>query len=168
MDYKISKTLFDFSFAEGLHPESRIWIYHSDRVFTDAETANIDQEITSFCKEWASHGSMLKATGKVLLNRIVLLMVDESMAGASGCSIDTSVAFVKNLALKYKIDLFDRMLITYLDGETPRTTKLNDLGAEIAGKENEVLVFDNLVKTKKDLMEAGLVPVSQSWVARFL
>ena len=168
MDYKISETLFDFSFAEGFNPNSRVWIYHSDRVLGIAETAQLDQEILAFCEEWASHGSMLRATGKVLLNRILVLMVDESMAGASGCSIDSSVAFVKNIALKYKIDLFDRMLITYLDGDTPRTTKLHDLAGELAGKQDETLVFDNLVKNKKDLMESGLVPVSQSWVARFL
>ena len=164
----MTKTLFDFSFAEGLHPESRVWVYHSDSVFTDAETTQINSEILSFCKEWASHGSMLRATGKVLLNRIVLLMVDETMAGASGCSIDSSVAFVKNVGLKYNVNLFDRMLITYLDGQVPRTTTLTNLAGELADKQDEVLVFDNLVKTKKDLMESGLVPVSQSWVARFL
>ncbi len=168
MAYNISDALFDFSFTEGLHPESRVWVYHADRVFSDAEVEQIDQEIMAFCQEWSSHGAMLKARGKVLLNRIVVLMVDESMSGASGCSIDSSVAFVKNLALKYKVDLFDRMLITYLDGDTPHTTKLTNLAGEISGKQNEVLVFDNLVKTKKDLLEAGLVPVSQSWVARFL
>jgi hypothetical protein len=168
MDYKITETLFDFSFAEGFSPDSRVWIYHSDRVLNTTETDQLDQEILTFCKEWASHGSMLRATGKVLLNRILVLMVDESMAGASGCSIDSSVAFVKNIAIKYNIDLFDRMLITYLDGDTPHTTKLNDLAGELVGKQVEVLVFDNLVKNKKDLIEAGLVPVSQSWVARFL
>lgn len=168
MDYKISETLFDFSFAEGLHPQSRVWVYHSDRVFSDVEVTQIDQEILSFCTEWASHGSMLKARGKVLLNRIVLLMVDESMAGASGCSIDSSVAFVKNLGTKYQVDLFDRMLITYLDGDAPQTTKLAELSGQLAGKEEDVLIFDNLVKTKQDLLESGLVPVSQSWVARFL
>lgn len=168
MDYKISESVFDFSFAEGFHAESRVWVYHSDKVLSDAESMQLDLEILSFCKDWASHGAMLRATGKVLLNRIVLLMVDESMSGASGCSIDSSVAFVKNIGLKYNINLFDRMLITYFDGETLQTTHLTNLSAEIAGREDKVFVFDNLVKTKKDLVETGLVPVSKSWVARFL
>ncbi len=169
MDYKIVDTLFDFSFSKGLSPNSRVWIYHADRVLSNTETEQLDAEVLAFCQEWASHGSMLRATGKVLLNRILVLMVDESMAGASGCSIDSSVAFVNEMALKYKMDLFDRMLITYFDGDTPHTTKLHDLAGALAGKKHdEVLVFDNLVKNKKDLIESGLVPISQSWVARFM
>lgn len=162
------QTKIDMSFAEGLHPGSKVWVYHSDRIFTQDEVQQINTEISTFSTAWASHGQSLKATGKVILDRIIVLMVDESMAGASGCSVDASVAFVKNIALKYEVNLFDRMLITYIYEGQAHTTKLADLSSQIAGKESEVLVFDNLVKTKNDLQEKSILPVKDSWVNRFL
>ena len=95
-------------------------------------------------------------------------MVDESMAGASGCSIDSSVAFIRHLTQEYSVDLFDRMLVTYIDEDKPQTQRLQELSSHIAGREDTVLVFDNLVKNKKELLESSLVPASQSWVSRFL
>jgi len=97
-----------------------------------------------------------------------VLMVDESMAGASGCSIDSSVAFVKKLELNYGTSLFDRMLITYLDGETIGTTSLHELKQVAADRTEEVLIFDNLVKTKKDLEENSILPIKGSWAERFI
>jgi len=158
MDSNLIQKHIDLSFAEDLHADSRVWIYHADRVFADEEVQHINADIQSFCTQWVSHTNQLKARGKVLLNRIIL----------SGCSIDTSVAFVKNLGLKYQTDLFDRMLITYLEGDSVKTTKLNDLGTEMQGDKSEVLVFDNLIKTKKDLSDKSIVPVSDTWVERFI
>ncbi len=168
MDSKTVINKLDLSFADGLHPDSRVWIYHADRVLTSEEAQMADAEIKSFCTQWASHSRQLKATGCVLFNRIVLLMVDESMAGASGCSIDTSVSFVKNLGVKYQTNLFDRMLITYIENDKVKTTKLASLGEEIQGDKSEVLIFDNLIKTKSDLQDNSIVPVMGSWVERFI
>jgi len=95
-------------------------------------------------------------------------MVDESMAGASGCSIDSSVAFVKNMELKYNTNLFDRMLVTYLDGDALGTTSLHELKQIAAGRTDEVYIFDNLVKTKEDLTVKGVVPIKGSWAERFI
>ena len=158
----------DFSFAESLAPDSKVWVYHSNRVFTPVESQEIDTHISSFCNQWVSHNRQLKAAGTVLFDRIILLMVDESMAGASGCSIDSSVAFVKNVELKFSINLFDRMLITYLDGDTLGTTSLHELKQIAEGRTEEVLIFDNLVKTKQDLIEKGIVPIKGSWAERFI
>ena len=143
-------------------------MYHADRVFNQAETDELNQEIANFCEQWVSHNRQLKASGKVLFNRIVLLMVDETMAGASGCSIDSSVAFVRNIGLKYQTNLFDRMLITYLDKESVETTSLQELKNKLGEAAEQVYVFDNLIKTKQDLEQNGLVPIKGSWVERFI
>lgn len=170
MGYRVDMKQIDYSAFDALALESRVWVYHSDRVFTSEETSQIDAEIYAFCTAWTSHNRQLKAAGKVVLDRIILLMVDESTAGASGCSIDSSVAFVKNIATKYQVDLFDRMLITYLDENngSVHTTKLSSLSAEIESKQDCIKVFDNLVKTKADLISHGIAPIADTWVKRFI
>jgi len=166
----VDNKIVDFSIFSALAPESRVWVYHADRVFSDAEVTQIDAEINNFCTAWTSHNRQLKAAGKVLLDRIIVLMVDESMAGASGCSIDSSVAFVKNIAAKYQIDLFDRMLITYIDQEngSVHTVKLPELSAAVGENSDRILVFDNLVKNKADLLHKGITTIADTWVKRFI
>jgi len=168
MDYNHLQNKLDLSFSDTLNPSSRVWVYHSSRVFTPEESEEINAQITNFCNNWASHNRQLKAAGKVIFNRIIILMVDESMAGASGCSIDSSVSFVKNLELKYSTNLFDRMLITYLDGDTLGTTTLHELKQIAEGRTEKVHIFDNLVKTKQNLIDKGIVPVKGSWAERFI
>jgi len=48
------------------------------------------------------------------------------------------------------------------------TTSLHDLKTELGENFTEVVVFDNLIKTKQDLMEQSLVPIKGSWVERFI
>ena len=74
---------------ENLHSSSKVWLYHSDRVFTDDESREIKIRIKEFTQSWISHNQALKAHGDLLYNRFAVLIVDESHAGASGCSIDT-------------------------------------------------------------------------------
>jgi len=67
---------------------SRVWVYQSNRAFTDNEVEKINEQLTLFVDKWVSHNQALKAYGAVYHNQFVVLMVDESQAGASGCSID--------------------------------------------------------------------------------
>src|ERR1700744_2326032 len=96
---------------------SRVWIYQSDRKLTDAETQQIQQYLNSFTTQWTAHNNQLKAKGEVRYNRFLVLIVDESQAGASGCSIDKSVNFMKRLEQQFGINLFDRFNLAYRDGE---------------------------------------------------
>ena len=97
-------------------------------------------------------------------------MVDESLAGASGCSIDKSVHFIKQIEQHYGVDLFDRMTFTYKDGETVKSAPRMEF-AELykMGKINDAtLVFDNLVKTKGDFTSNWVKPLGESWHKRMV
>ena len=88
---------------------SKTWIYQSNRAFTPEEAIEIQNHIHVFCRNWVSHSNELKAAGQLINNRFIVLMVDESKAGASGCSIDKSVHFIKSIGSKYQTEMFDRM-----------------------------------------------------------
>ena len=97
-------------------------------------------------------------------------MVDESLAGASGCSIDKSVHFIKQLEQHYSIDLFDRMTFTYKDGDQVKTAPRDEFAALYqAEKINDTtLVFDNLIKNKGEFEEQWLKPLGESWHKRMV
>ena len=93
------------------HPESRVWVYQADRFLSETEVLWLEEQIQAFTQEWASHGSQLKATGAVLDNIFVVLSVDSSESSASGCSIDSSVRFIKQVGAELNVDFFNRLKV---------------------------------------------------------
>lgn len=154
----------------ALPPTTRIWIYQSNQPFPDVKVSEIQQLVQDFAQQWISHNRQLRAHGDLLHNRFVILMVDESQADASGCSIDKSVYFLKNLQAQYGVDLFDRMRFSYLDGEEVKTVSREEFEAlYAAGKINdETLVFDTLVNNKGDFDNNFIKPLHKSWHKRMV
>jgi hypothetical protein len=151
--------------------ESRIWIYQADRPFEDADIGRINEDIDSFCEQWTSHNRDLKAIGGVMHDLFVVLVVDETQASTSGCSIDKSVAFVKSLEQKYGRKLLERNNVAWLDeNEQIHILSLDALKKAVEdGRMNmDTRVFDNLVATRKDYISRWTVPLGESWMKRFL
>jgi len=144
---------------------SRVWVYQADRELSAAETAQIQQELNSFTTGWTAHNNQLKAKAEVRYNRFLILMVDESQAGASGCSIDKSIHFMKNLEQEYGINLLDRFNLAYREGNevlsAPRRVfeeliKQNNINTE-------TIVFNNMVQNLAELQTKWEVPFKDSW-----
>jgi len=157
---------------ENMHPESRIWIYQSNRSLEAAEIEKIQADLDAFTKQWASHSRQLKASARVINKHFLVLAADETQADASGCSIDSSVQFVKQLGAKYNLNLFDRMTFAYADNETGEVELCSNINFGEKYKQGEISddtkVFDTLVKTKADLDKSFLKPLKESWHARFV
>src|SRR5437879_10794469 len=97
--------------------QSRVWIYQSDKELYDEQVKQLVDQLNKFAAEWTAHNHQLKAKAEVRYNRFLILIVDESQAGASGCSIDKSINFMKKLEQQFNIRLFDRFNFAYRDGE---------------------------------------------------
>lgn len=159
--------LVDFS---KLPDHSRIWIYQSNRSFTEEEQLEIEQELSMFLKEWTAHGSQLHAGFELRYNRFIIIGLDQTNASASGCSIDASVHFIQGLEQKYQVSLLDRMNVSFKQGDYVAYKPLKDfkkMAKEKAVSKNTI-VFNNLVATKLDYLENWEVPASDSWHARFV
>lgn len=150
---------------EDLSGDSRIWIYQSNRLFTDEEVTLINDGLEKFCDQWAAHGSALKSFGKVYFNAFVILFVDESQAGASGCSIDSSVAVVKAIMEKYNVDLLNRMIFSYKEGDQVQLVdRLTFTKSVQEGNiTDDTIVFNNLVKNKAEFEASWEVKLADSW-----
>lgn len=155
----------------NMSPESRVWIYQANRPLPADAIEEIRDKIRTFTARWVSHNQQLKAFGDLLHRRFLLLLVDETQAGASGCSIDASVAFVKALQAAYGVDFFDRLRFSFQEenGEI-RTLPRDEFAAHYqAGRiTDDTLVFDTLVKTKADFDRSFLKSLKDSWHARMV
>jgi len=144
---------------------SRVWVYQSDKQFSDAQTIQLQAQLDNFTKGWTAHNNQLKAKAEIRYNRFIILMVDESPAGASGCSIDKSVHFMKQAEQQYGINLFDRFNLAYRDGEEILSVSRAEFEELLANKDitSETIVFNNVVQNFKELQTKWEVPFKDSW-----
>ena len=159
-----------FTHYKNLPKNSRVWIYQSDREFTIKEIEFISVRAEDFINKWTRHGDDLKGSFTIKYNQFLVLAVDESFNNVSGCSIDSSVSFIKQLENELQLDLMDKMNITFKDDKNINLVKLSDFQKYIKDKKvtSETIVFNNMVSSKEDFESNWEVPAKQSWHKRFL
>lgn len=153
---------------EQYSPDSRIWVYTLSRSLTPDETALAQAAIDRFVDQWTAHNQALKATGEVWQQRYIVLMVDESQAGASGCSIDKSVHFLEQLGRELNVDCFDRMRFGWVkDGQLYTGTRDECVRFRQTGEiTDDTLMVNTLAPTRARLAAEWLVPYVKSWARR--
>ncbi len=155
---------------ESLPETARIWIYQANRSFSTEELDEINGALNTFLTKWTAHGQDLKAGYEIRYNRFIILALDQSLAAASGCSIDASVHFIQSLEQKYKVTLLDKMNVSYKQGEFVAYKPLLDFKkmAKAKSVSSNTIVFNNLVNNKGEYLTHWEVTASESWHSRFM
>jgi hypothetical protein len=73
---------------EDLPDSARTWVFGADSNLSDGATDLLLREVDRFLAQWHAHGSPLTAARDWKYGRFLTIAVDQSTAGASGCSID--------------------------------------------------------------------------------
>lgn len=152
-----------------LPPQSRIWIYQSSRPLTDEEVAGLQPILTRFITEWTSHGQRLQASAQVFHNQFLVIANDEDVNSPSGCSIDASVRFVKELEQQLKVSFFDRTQLAFLQDEQVVVLPLKELKQAISAGDlkPESLYFDNTILTAGQLAQTWPRQAKETWLNRY-
>ena len=153
-----------------ISPESRIWIYQSDRKFTLEQREIIDKALSEYCESWAAHGQPLKASYDIRFDQIIILAADESFNSTSGCSIDDSVRTIKSIESKTGLQFFNRQLIAFVKEHELLLVETGALKEKYStGIWNEgTLTLNNLVTAKGQLGSQWIVPAGSTWLKRYL
>lgn len=154
---------------EDMPAKSRVWIFQSNRPFSDLELKEIEKSLNLFLKSWTAHGKSLISGFKINYNRFIIIALDESNHSASGCSVDSCVHFIQNLEKKYKIDLLDKMNVTFKQGDFFSYKSIKDFKKLVQNRSvsKNTIVYNNLVVNIADFLENWEVPASKSWHKRF-
>ena len=144
---------------------SRVWVYQADKKLLDSEVQQIKTLLDSFTTGWTAHNNQLKAKAEIRYNRFLILIVDENQAGASGCSIDKSVNFMKQIGEQFNINLLDRFNLAYRDGEEVLSAPRNDFEELLKNGHitTNTIVFNNMVQNLTELQTKWEVPFKDSW-----
>ncbi len=154
---------------DELPPHARLWVYQASRPFTEAEQAEIKSLLQRFATEWSSHGKGLQASAELLYGRFLVLANNETETAASGCSIDKSVHFVRELEQQFGVSFFDRSQLAFLNEGNIETVAMSELKNKVAGGNisKDTLYFDTLVTNYGELKQAWPKPAGTSWLSRY-
>lgn len=149
---------------------SRVWVYQSDRLMTAKEENMVAYALKSTLEQWNAHGEDLLGSVKVQDGRFVIIAVDESHKLPRGCSIDSSVSWLKKLGEEMSIDFFDRSL-AYLSGNEIKTIPPSELKKAVEHgllKPDMVIYNSNAVQTIAQLHTSWKIPAAKSpFLARY-
>ena len=154
----------------SLSDNARVWVYQSNRIFSEIEAKQIEKFAKEFVATWKAHGAKLLADATVFENVFLIIAVDEIQQQASGCSIDASVKIVNEVQKVFKTDFFDRMVQTFKPENGLVQAKLSELDKyfENGTLTENTLVFDPLLNNLGKLRSEFLKPIKNSWHSRFM
>lgn len=149
-----------------LNMGSRVWVYQSKRALTPAEAPAISNRVREFVNRWTSHKVGVEGDGILAYDRFVILMADESAVHVGGCSIDSSVHFIKSLEQEFNTSFFDRWNIAYKKDGLVHSCDRNELERLVNTGEvhDDTIVFNNLITTKQQLLNEWEIPFKNSWL----
>jgi hypothetical protein len=156
---------------EDLPNDARVWVFGSDRELDPKESAMLLEEVDRFLAQWKAHGAPLTGGRDWKFNRFLTIAVDQSTAGASGCSIDGLFRALKALEPRLGASLLTSGCVYFRDAGGNIVCIARDqfsaLGA--AGKVSaNTEVFDPTVTSLGEWRARFELKARESWHAGLL
>lgn len=148
---------------------ARVWVYQADHKLSSADEQLVRDRMKSFCEGWNTHGNLMPTSFELIESQILILAVDESKLGASGCSIDSSVRTLRELESILHINLTDQGKVSLRkpSGEMNVISALGVKSKVTSGEiDLETEVINPMIRVKSDLQNLWQ-PVRNSWLNKY-
>src|SRR6202022_3551421 len=154
-----------------LPDSARTWVFGANKTLESPASETLLSEVDRFLSQWKAHGSPPTVGRDWKYGRFLTVAVDQSTAGASGCSIDGLFRSLKALEPKLQASLVPRGLVFYRDEngaiQSVDRERFSSLGA--TGKiRSSTSVFDPPLPTLGEWRARFELEASQSWHAALL
>lgn len=156
----------------ALPDHARVWCFGASSRPSDEAVARLRESMAAFLSEWTAHRAQLRAAFDWLHDRFLVVAVDETNVGASGCSIDALTGQIRRLEELTGVTLLDSAPVWYrdADGEIRRVGRADFREMADRGEIGpETPVFDLTAETLEDVRTgAWEVEAGRSWHAALL
>ena len=153
-----------------LPPNAKVWIYQSGSNLSSKDVELIEKEVKLFLNNWSSHNKEIESSYEIRYNRFLIIGLNEDINSASGCSIDKSVNFIKNLQSILKVNFLNRLDVAYKIGNEINSISLLEFQNMI--RENKLskdsIVYNNMIDTKKLYLNNWETTIENSWHKKYL
>ena len=156
---------------EDLPDTSRVWVFGSDRALAPDKAKILLGEVDGFLAGWKAHGEPLTVGRSWKHDRFLAVAVDQSTAGASGCSIDGLFRALKALEPRLGASMVTSGVVFFRGADGEITCSPRDRFAEL-GAEGKVSasteVFDPTVTSLGEWRARFELKAGESWHAGLL
>ena len=101
---------------ETLPDSARVWVFGSDKPLSEEGTTSLLRGVDEHLADWKAHGAPLTVSREWRDERFLIIGVDQSTAGASGCSIDGLFRVLQQLEGAVGASLVGGGRVFYRDG----------------------------------------------------
>ena len=148
--------------------QSRIWIYQANQRLSVEMESRVQAFLEEKIQHWESHGATMKASGELFYGQFVVIAADESYQSPSGCSIDQSVNWMKELGTELQVNFFDRSINLLQEGEVVSISlAMLKKAVEDSVIKPETIVFNHTISNLSQLEKCWMVPAKDSWLSRY-
>ena len=151
---------------EGLPDSSRTWVFSADHSLSRSQATQLLNAVDEFLSQWKAHGSPLTVGRNWRDDRFLTVAVDQSTAGASGCSIDGLFRILKSIEGRVGASLITSGMIFYRDNAGAIQSVNREDFVKLAAKgdiTDATTVFDPTVATLGEWRAQFQTDVGHSW-----
>ena len=156
---------------ESLPPSARIWIFAAERPIRGSAAQRLLGAVDDHLDRWNAHGYPLTCGREWTEDRFLTIGVDQSTAGASGCSIDGLFRMLKGLEAELGTPMVGGGTVFYRDPAGPIVAVSRDEFSELASDgavRRNTHVFDLTVPTVGEWRSRFETEAERSWHANLL
>lgn len=156
---------------DALPDDARVWVFGSGEALGDDLSAPLLRQVDAYLAQWAAHGEPLTSARQWRDQHFLVIGVDQSTAGASGCSIDALFHILQGLERSLGTSLVAGGRVFYRDARGAvqcvdrATFSARARAGEIGG---DTEVFDTTVTTAAALRDRFARTASSSWHAQLV
>lgn len=153
------------SFSD-LPDDARLWIFAASDPIQGERAKRLLNAVDEWLDQWKAHGEPLTCARDWRDDRFLAIGVDQSTAGASGCSIDALFRILQTLQRELGTSLLDggRVFYRNRDGFVDMATRAGFIEGAVKGElDAETVVFDTSLTTAGAYRTAFEPPAAKSW-----
>ena len=153
---------------ETLPDAARVWIFGSDRPLTEEGTTALLKGVDEHLANWKAHGEPLTVGSQFRDQRFLVVAVDQSTAGATGCSIDGLFRVLQGLEAKVGANLVGGGRVFYRGAESVvQSTTRDEVPALVASGAitKNTVVFDTSITDLGKFRSGFEKRAKESWIA---
>jgi hypothetical protein len=146
-------------------------VFAAERPITGSAAQRLLAAVDAHLDRWNAHGAPLTCAREWTEDRFLTIGVDQSTAGASGCSIDGLFRVLKTMENELATPLVGGGTVYYRDPAGPIVAVSRDEFSELAADgavRGDTHVFDLTVPTVGDWRERFETETRRSWHANLL
>jgi hypothetical protein len=130
-----------------ISPNARLWFYNIPRVLTEQEIQCFERLRADFLPSWNTHGKSNQGDVWLIEDRMIVVLGWNDFEPISGCSIDKSVGFIRQLMQDFQLDLMDRMWVYYQKDGQWQQAKIHQFWAMRKANEinDDTLILDTTI-----------------------